>query len=146
MMTFDDYMKDIRAEMEALKTERRRSSLTFKTKTITTTAPATLYKTQVGGIITARYCAVVELVPKDTDNRLAFCFSQPSFATRGRHVIIMPWTMANGNPAIYLEPKGSSADSGMANGSTKEITLSVTITASGDYTTTNHKVLGDTRT
>lgn len=142
MTTFDDYMNALRAEIEALKAERRRSSLTFRTKTITTTAPATLYRTQVGGVIIARYCALIELVPADTDNRLIFGYAQPSFATRGRQVDIVPWIMANGNPAVLLIPQGGSADASMANGSTKEITLSLTITASGDFTTTNHKIIG----
>lgn len=147
MTTFDDIVKDLRAEVEALKTERRRSSLTFKTKTITTAATAVLYRTQAGGVITARYAAIVELVPADPDNRLIFGYSQPSYANRGnRAVELTPWTMDNGNPAVLLVPYSASSDSSMANGSTKNITLSITITASGDFTTTSHQILRDPRT
>lgn len=147
MTTLDDYMIELRQEVEALKAERRRSSITFKTKTITATAPATLYKTQTGDIIVARYCALIELVPTDTDNRLMISYAQPSASVRGnRPILIEPWTMPNGNPALYLKPSGASADSGMANGSTKQINITVHITATGDFTTTNHQIIGSTRT
>lgn len=147
MTTFDDYMAELRQEIEALKTERRRSSLTFKTKTITATAPATLYKTQTGGVVVARYCALIELVPADTDNRLMISYAQPSASARGnRQILIEPWTMPNGNPALYLRPSSASADSSMANGSTKQLNITVYITATGDFTTANHQIIGSIRT
>ena len=147
MTTFDDYIKAIRTEIEAIKAERRRSALTFKTKTITATATAVLYKTQVGGVIIPRYDAIVELIPADPDNRLIFGYSQPSFAYRGnRAVTLTPWIMDNGNPAVLLDPGGAPADASMANGSTKTITLSLTIVASGDFTIATHQILKDTRT
>lgn len=146
MTTFGDYMKALRAEVEALKAERRRSSLTFKTKTITATAPATLYKTQTGGVIVARYCALIELIPTDTDNRLMISYAQPTAPSRSnRLILIEPWTMPNGNPALYLRPSGASADASMANGSTKQINITVYITATGDFTTANHQIIGSTR-
>lgn len=144
MSKFDSYIKDLRREIEALKTERRRSSLTFTTKTITTSAPATMYKTQNGNVIEGRYNALVEIIPRDDTNRLIFGFSQPAFSTRQRDVRLFPWILDNGNPGVLMIPYRNNADESMANGSTKEITLSLTITASGDFTTQNHKLLGFT--
>ena len=138
---FDKLIKDLRAEVEALKTIRRKSSLTFETVTKTATGTAVLHKNG-SGTITCKKAAVISIVTSDP-NPFVFGYSQPSGSTRGRKVDLMGWTDSNGRPAILAIPSGSSNDSSMANNSNKNVTITVYITATTDFTTTSSQVTYD---
>lgn len=136
---FDNLIKDLRAEVEALKTIRRKSSVTFETITKTATATAVIHKDSYG-TITCKKAAVISIVTSDP-NPFVFSYSQPSGPIRGRKVSLLGWTDSQNRPAILAIPSGSSNDSGMAINSDKNVTITIYITATTDFTTTSSQVV-----
>lgn len=141
MTKFDKLIKDLRAEVEALKTVRRKSSLTMETVTKTATGTAVLHKNSYG-IITCKKAAVITIQTTDP-NPFVFGFSQPSGSVRGRKVELLGWTDSSNKPSILAIPSESSNDSGMAINSDKNVTITVYITATTDFTTTSSQVTYD---
>lgn len=139
-MTFDKRIKALRAEIEALKTVRRKSSLTLETTTKTATCTATLYKTSTG-VVTCQYSGLIEITPASADNEPLISYSQPSYSARGnRNITLTPWVKSDGTLGILCTPDGASVDSSMANNSTKNITITIYITATDNFTTTSSQV------
>lgn len=140
-MDFAERIKRLKAEVEALKTVKRKSSTTLSTITHTATCTAQLYKDSYG-IVHTRYAGAIQIVPAD-ENPLVYSVALPPYTSRNRNVRAFNWLFDSGTPGVALIPFGSSADSGMANNSTKNITLTAYITATGDFTTTSSQILND---
>lgn len=140
-MDFAERIKRLKAEVEALKTAKRKSSTTLSTITHTATCTAQLYKDSYG-IVHTRYAGVVQIVPTD-ENPLVYSVALPPYTSRNRNVRAFNWLFDSGTPGVALIPFGSSADNGMANNSTKNVTLTAYITATGDFTTTSSQILND---
>lgn len=138
---FDKLIKDLRAEVEALKTVKRKSSLTLETVTKTAIGTAVLHKNG-SGTITCKKAAVISIVTDDP-NPFVFGYAQRSGSVRERKMDLMGWTDSNGQPAILAIPSGSSIDSDMANNSDKSIIVFVHITATTDFTTTSSQITYD---
>lgn len=141
MKTFAERIKALRAEVEALKAVKRKSSTVLDTVTKEIQCTATIYRADgtgsIGaGLLTVRDMGLVEIVPTD-NNPLIFSYAQPAFADRGnRPSQLRSWMTSSGNPAVLVDPgTSSSVDGGMAYGSTKTVTLTIYITATGDFTT-----------
>lgn len=142
MKTFAERIKALRAEVEALKAVKSKSSTVLNTVTKEIQCTATIYRADgsgaIGpGLLTVRDMGLIEIIPTDSSNPLIFSYAQPAFADRGnRPSSLRSWMTANGNPAVLVDPgTSSSVDGGMAYGSTKTVTLTVYITATGDFTT-----------
>jgi tetrahydromethanopterin S-methyltransferase subunit H len=139
-MTFADRMKTLKAEIEALKTVKRKSSLTLATVTKSATCVAQLYRTEAGAVI-CQYSGLIEITPRDGTNEPLIGYSQPSYSARGtRDVRLTPWVTADGKLGILCTPEANSAENNMATGSTKDIQITVYITATDDFTTASGQV------
>lgn len=139
-MTFQERIKALRAEIEALKTVRRKSSTTLDTITRSATCTARLYKTDAGVVLCDR-AGLVEITPTDTDNEPLIGVSQPPYASRGnRDVELVRWVKSDGTLGILCTPGANSSDESMATGGTKNVTLTIYITSTGDFTTTSSQV------
>lgn len=139
-MTFQDRIKSLRAEVEALKTVRRKSSTTLNTITHSATCTARLYKTSAG-VVVCDYAGLVEITPTDTDNDPLIGISQPPYASRGnRDVELVRWVKSDGTLAILCTPGANSSDESMATESTKNVTLTIYITATSEFTTASSQV------
>lgn len=133
MTNFDKLIKDLTTEIEALKTIRRKSSLTLTTTTKTATGTAVAYYT--GHVSTITRAALIKLTPADTDNPFIFSWTLQPYAQRGRNIEIVPWTV-DGNPALVLVPSLGTGESG-------NISVSVNITATGDFTISTAQIIYD---
>lgn len=133
MTNFDKLIKDLHAEIEALKTIRRKSSLTLTTTTKTATGTAVAYYT--GHVSTLTRAALIKLTPTDPENPFIFSWTLQPYAQRGRNIEIVPWT-ADGNPALVLVPSLSTGESG-------NISVSVNITATADFTISTAQIIYD---
>lgn len=139
-MTFAERIKALRAEIEALKTIRRRSSTTLETITRSATCTARLYKTNAG-VVVCQYAGLVEITPTDSDNEPLIGISQPPYASRGnREVELVRWVKSDGTLGVLCTPGANSSDESMATGGTKDVTLTIYITATGDFATTSSQV------
>lgn len=139
MKTFAERIKALRAEVEALKAVKSKSSTSLATVTKTVTCTAVKKRgesTPLGpGVIETTYMALIEIVPTDPTNPLIFSYSQPPYAERGsRSSLCYGWMMANGNPAVLVDPGSSSSDDNMVAQEQRTITMTVYITATGDFT------------
>lgn len=141
MTQFDKLIKDLRSEVEALKTIRRKSSLTLETQTKTATGTAVLHKNG-NGVITCKKAALISIVSNDS-NPFVFGYSLQSGAIRGRKMNLTGWTDANNRPAILVVPRESSSESSMPNNSDKNITVTVYITATTEFTTASSQIIYD---
>lgn len=133
MTNFDKLIKDLHAEIEALKTIRRKSSLTLTTTTKTATGTAVAYYT--GHVSTITRAALIKLTPADPDNPFIFSWTLQPYAQRGRNIEIVPWTV-DGNPALVLVPSLGTGESG-------NISVSVNITATGDFAISTAQIIYD---
>lgn len=133
MINFDKLIKDLTTEIEALKTIRRKSSLTLTTTTKTATGTAVAYYT--GHVSTITRAALIKLTPADPDNPFIFSWTLQPYAQRGRNIEIVPWTV-DGNPALVLVPSLGTGESG-------NISVSVNITATGDFTISTAQIIYD---
>lgn len=133
MTNFDKLIKDLTTEIEALKTIRRKSSLTLTTTTKTATGTAVAYYT--GHVSTLTRAALIKLTPADPDNPFIFSWTLQPYAQRGRNIEIVPWTV-DGNPALVLVPSLGTGESG-------NVSVSVNITATGDFTISTAQIIYD---
>lgn len=133
MTDFDKLIKDLTTEIEALKTIRRKSSLTLTTTTKTATGTAVAYYT--GHVSTLTRAALIKLTPADPENPFIFSWTLQPYAQRGRNIGIVPWTV-DGNPALVLVPSLGTGESG-------NIPVSVNITATGDFTISTAQIIYD---
>lgn len=133
MTDFDKLIKDLTTEIEALKTIRRKSSLTLTTTTKTATGTAVAYYT--GHVSTLTRAALIKLTPADPSNPFIFSWTLQPYAQRGRNIGIVPWTV-DGNPALVLVPSLGTGESG-------NIPVSVNITATGDFTISTAQIIYD---
>lgn len=139
-MTFVERIKALRSEVEALKAVRRKSSLSLNTITKTATCTATLYKTSAG-VIVCRYAGLVEIVPNSTDNEAIFCYAQPAASQRNnRQITLTNWVKSDGTLGVLCTPFAISGDGSMASESTKNVTITVYITSTSDFTTSSSQV------
>lgn len=136
MKNFDDLIKETRAEIEALKSVKRKSSLTLATITKTATGTAVIYKQ--GATRKLHKAALITIKPKDADNQLIIGHSQPARAVRGRNITIQPWTTPNGDLGLLASP-GTTPDT-FADGY-NNVTVTINITATGDFTTESSQIL-----
>lgn len=139
MKTFAERIKALRAEVEALKTVKRKSSTTLTTVTKTVTCTAVRKRedpTPLGpGVIDTLYMGLIEIIPTDPTNPLIFSYAQPAYADRGsRSSLCYGWMTANGNPAVLVNPGSSPSDETMVAQEQRTITMTVYITATGDFT------------
>lgn len=134
MTNFDKLIKDLHTEIEALKTIRRKSSLTLTTTTKTATGTAVAHYT--GHVSTLTRAALIKLTPTDPENPFIFSWTLQPYAQRGRNIEIVPWTTSDGNPALVLAPSLNTGESG-------NIPVSVNITATGDFTISTAQIIYD---
>lgn len=145
MNDFAQRVKALKLEVEALKAARRRNSTTLRTITKTATCTAQLYKTS-HNVVLCRKAGLIEINQIGSDNEFVFGFSQPSFSNRGhRYIILCGWAKDDGTPGVLCVPRGSGVDNDMAQGAYKNVTISVTITATSDFTLTSSQILNDDR-
>lgn len=139
-MTFAERMKALKAEIEALKTVKRKSSLALDTITKSATCTAQLYRTDAG-VIVCQYSGLIEITPKDSTNEPLIGYAQPSYSARGkRDIRLTPWTAQNGGLGILCTPDANSAENGMAKGETKDVQITIYITSTGDFTTSSGQI------
>lgn len=133
MTTFEKRIKALRAEVEALKAVKSKSSTTIKTQTKTATGYAEIYRDEYGGIITLK-APLFEIIPT-TNEPFLFYASQPPYNERGQRTSSIEYWMAqSGNSAVVIRPGESPNDSSIPVGGTRTITLTANIIATADFT------------
>lgn len=139
MTNFDQLIKNLKDEVEALKTVKRKSSTTFETATHAATAtalselvgPLDLNRNPTAIITRA---ALVKIVANNPDEPFIFSWTLEPFSTRGRDVIITPWIMPDGAPALHVVPSPGTYESG-------NISIKVNITATSEFTTESSQII-----
>lgn len=145
MNDFAQRVKALKLEVEALKAARRRNSTILRTSTRTATCTAKLYRT-ANNVVVCRQAGLIEINQADPDNEFVFSYAQPAFSYRGnRNIEIMGWIKDDGTPCVLCIPNAAGADNNMAANSYKDITITVEITATDDFTTTSSQILNDDR-
>lgn len=134
MINFDHLILDLKREIEALKTIKRKSSTTLET--ITKTATGTATSVWTGHATTITRAALVKMTPADSDNPFIFSWTLQPYAQRGRNIQVIPWTTSDGSPALVLIP--ATDDNFVGN-----ISVSVNITATGDFTISTSQIIND---
>lgn len=151
MKSFEQRIKALRAEVEALKAVKRKSSTALNTITKTVTCTSTLYRADGSGYYAAGTLFVkkigqIEIIPTD-GQPLIFSFSQPPYASRNnRSSTVLSWLSADGNPAVIVNPGEAASDSSIPNGTSRDIQLTVNITATADFTTRVTQLVNNSRT
>lgn len=151
MKSFEQRIKALRAEVEALKAVKRKSSTALNTITKTVTCTSTLYRADGSGYYAAGTLFVkkigqIEIIPTD-GQPLIFSFTQPPYASRNnRSSTVLSWLSADGNPAVIVNPGEAASDSSIPNGSSRDIQLTVNITATADFTTRVTQLINNART
>lgn len=151
MKSFEQRIKALRAEVEALKAVKRKSSTALNTITKTVTCTSTLYRADGSGYYAAgtlflKKIAQIEIISTDGEP-LIFSFSQPPYASRGnRSSSVLSWLSSDGNPAVIVNPGEAASDSSIPNGSSRDIQLTVYITATADFTTRVTQLVNNSRT
>lgn len=136
MTNFDQLIINLRNEIEALKSVKRRSSLTQETITKTVSGTAVAYYTSGGSVVTR--AALIEFIPADPSNPFLFSWALVPYSQRNRNITVIPWTTSNGNPGVVLVPSLSTGESG-------NISVSAIITSTGDFTATSSQIIYDGR-
>lgn len=139
MKTFAQRIKALRAEVEALKAVKSKSSIALKTVTKSVECSAVIRRaadTPLGpGPIIVRYMALIELVPTDQTTPFIFSYSQPSYAQRGERMShCYTWMTASGNPAVLVDPGSAPSDDTLGALQDRTINMTVYITATADFT------------
>ena len=140
-MDFSQRIKALRAEVEALKTVKRKNSITLATITKTATCAGQIYKDQ-NGLLYVRYSGAVKIIPKG-ENPIIYSVALAPYAERKRDARAFNWLFNDDEVGVVVTPFTNSADSSMANNSTKNIALTVHITATDDFTTQSSQILND---
>ena len=144
MKDFAQRVKALKLEVEALKAARRRNSTILRTFTRTATCTARLYRR--ANYVVCRQAGLIEINQAHPDNEFVFGYAQPAFSYRGnRNISIMGWVKDDGTPCVLCIPDPAGADNNMVANSYKDITITVVITATDDFTTTSSQILNDDR-
>lgn len=138
-MNFEERIKALKAEVEALKTVRRKSSTTFATITKPATCTAQLYKTSAG-VVVCQYAGLVKISPSTSGEQPIIGYSQVPYSSRNRDITLTPWVDGSGTLGILCIPDASGLDSGMATETTKNVTVTIYITSTVDFTTSTAQV------
>ena len=141
MNSLENRITALRREVEALKTLKKKSSLTLSTitKTIICTGSIYKYSTPLGDVIVPRMAGLIKITPKDGGECL-LGYSQPSYAARGNRKIYITGWMQDGLIGVACTPYGASSDSALPYG-VSNISISVNITCTSDFTYTTGQVL-----
>lgn len=134
MTNFDQLIIELKREIEALKTIKRKSSLTLTTTTKTATGTATAIWTGTASAISK--AALIKLTPADSDNPFIFSWTLQPYSYRDRNIHVIPWTTSDGSPAIVLVPDVHPAESG-------SISMTINITATGDFTISTSQITNE---
>lgn len=125
MSDFDTLIKDIETEIEALKTVKRKSSLTMMTIQKTITGTATI-DTSLGFAVVATV-PFIKFIPHDPSNQFVFGYALKPYVQRNRNITVLPWTDGT-DLGVVLIPEAKESDTG-------NITIDAIITATGDFDT-----------
>lgn len=132
-MDFEHRIIALRSEIEALKTTRRKSSSTLTTITKTVTCTAQLKN--VSNVILCRRAGALAIVPTDGSTNFLYSVALQPYSSRGRDVRTTNWLFNDGAVGVMCVPDASDLDDNLADGSTKNVTITVYITATCDFTT-----------
>ena len=141
MNNFESRIKALRREVEALKTLKKKSSLTLSTitKTIICTGSVYKYSTPLGDVIVPRMAGLIKISPNDSGECL-LGYSQPSYAARGsREIRLVSW-LDNGQIGVACIPYNAPSDSALPYG-VSNISISINITCTSDFTYTTGQIL-----
>lgn len=139
MTDFQHRIMALKAEVEALKTTRRKSSTTLMT--ITKTATCTAQITNYNNVILCTKAGAVAIVPTDGADNFLYSVAIRPYANRGREVETYNWLFADGIVGAMAVPFGSDLDNDLAVGATKNITITVYITATSDFETESSQII-----
>lgn len=124
MTDFDSYIKDLETEVEALKTVKRKSSLTMATITKTIQASATIDTSGQVAIISS--VPFIKFDPKQPENPFVFSWTLAPYSERNRDIQVLPW-LDGDDYGVILIPSPNNTDT------PGTISVSITITSTGDY-------------
>lgn len=124
MTDFDSYIKDLEAEVEALKTVKRKSSLTMATITKTIQATATIGTS--GQVMVATSVPFIKFDPLHPENPFVFGWSLAPYSERNRDIQVLPW-LDGDDYGVLIIPSPNNTDT------PGTINIDITITSTGDY-------------
>lgn len=134
---FAELVKDIQREITDLKSARKRSSLTLRTQTKSVTLTC---RVERSGNYYFLVKAGLAKLTFNTDAPQIFCAVAGAQADRGGRGLTF-YNYNDGDGAVMVEPAtGAQFDSGMADGSTKDFTVKIFITATADFTVTASQI------
>lgn len=125
MTDFDAYFKELEAEVEALKTVKRKSSLTMTTITKSIQASATIGTSGQVKVITA--VPFIKFDPRHPENPFIFSWTLAPFNERNRDIQIIPWLDGDDYGVLAVPTPNDGDEPG-------DISFNITITSTGDYT------------
>jgi hypothetical protein len=136
MSSFDSRISALRKEVEALKSVKKKSSLTLSTISKTIRCYGSLYKysTPLGDVIVPRMAGLVKIIPKD-DGDCLLGYSQPSYSARGNRRVDATRWLDGDSIGVACTPYRAASDSSLPYGvSNIPITITITCTSDFDYT------------
>lgn len=153
MKDFAHRIKALRAEVEALKAVKRKSSITLNTITKTATCYSTIYRADGSGFHAAgsyvlRRIGQIEIIPTD-GAPMIFSYSLQPYAERTVHTVsIDSWLTDNDNPGLLARVNlyANGEWDNIPLGGTLDVPITVYITATADFTTNSSQLSFDPRT
>lgn len=139
MTNFDKLIKDLEAEVEALKTLKRKSSTTLETITKRVDTSASIAFQTTSPNVMCWDAVVIRITPAHEQNIL-YSVSFPPYATNNRNIQVIPWIESDGTPAILAVPQYNGNDSGWGGyDQPRDVNFSLFITATDDFTITTRR-------
>ena len=138
MSDFSHRIMALKAEVEALKTARRKSSTTLMTITKTVACTATLKN--VNNVVLCQKAAGVAIIPTDGNDEFLYSVAIEPYANRGRDVETYNWLFDDEAMGVMCVPRSSDQDDGMTSGQTKTINIQVKITATSNFATETSQI------
>lgn len=140
-MTFDERIKALRSEVEALKTIKRKNSTTLTT--ITKTGVCTGQLKRIDNVIVCMLAGAIAVIPTNPDEKFIFSCALDDYSLKMRQIETINWLFDDGAVGICCIPRASGLDNGMAKNATKNVSIRVHVTATSDFTLEASQIVND---
>ncbi|MEE0870105.1 MAG: hypothetical protein U0L52_01850 [Bacteroidaceae bacterium] len=140
-MTFEERIKALQGEVEALKTIKRKNSTTLRT--ITKSGICTGQLKRIGNAVICILAGAIAVIPTNPDEKFIFSCSLDDYSTKKRQIETINWFFDDGAVGICCIPRASGTDNGMAVGATKNVSIRVYVTATSDFTLEASQIVND---
>lgn len=141
MTDFDQRIKNLKEEVEALKTIKRKNSTTLTT--ITKSAVCIGQLKRIGNAVICMKAGAIAIVPTNPNEKFVFCCALDNYSTKKRQIETINWLFDDGTVGLCCIPRASGIDNGMAANATKNVSITVYVTATSDFEIESSQIIND---